>query len=109
MNKRRLAYATLLALSAFLLSWEQVEATRVGYRVGKARSDLASRRDSVAYLRRDLERLRAPERLAREAVSRLRMAPPSPDVQIVLGETAASPRRSGRRPGYLSFLVGEPH
>lgn len=106
MNKRQIGCSALLALAAFLLSWQQVQATRLGYRVGRVRGEVSSRRAKVAYLRTDLERLNSPERLAREAAVRLSMAPAAPDVQIVLGEAGASPRpRPDRRPRYLSFLI----
>lgn len=90
-----------LALLTFLFLWEQVQATQLGYEVGKAQKTLRSQTQTNAHLRFELARLNAPERLAKEAEERLQMAPPDPERQIFLGKALSA--EGGRLDG-LSFL-----
>jgi cell division protein FtsL len=83
--------AASLAGLAFLFVTEQVQATRMGYELGKAKTELKGRRDQVAYLRLQLERLQAPDNLARAARSRLGMRPPEPESLVVLGNDVDRP------------------
>ena len=69
----------------FLFVWEQVQATRLGYKVSRRRAELRQRQDRTAYLRIELARLRAPARLAEEAQRRLQMAPAEPESLVFLG------------------------
>ncbi len=69
---------------AFLLVWEQVQATRLGYKVSRRRAQLRRRLDRTAYLRLDLARVQAPARLAVEARRRLNMAPAGPESLVFL-------------------------
>jgi cell division protein FtsL len=101
MSKKNLAVYAACAGLAFLFLWEQVQATRVGYEVGKAQKLLREQTQTNAHLRVQLARLQAPERLAREAEARLQMLPPDPARQIFLGQ---SPIRESGRVGDLSFL-----
>lgn len=69
---------------AFLLVWEQVQATRLGYKVSRRRAQLRRRLDRTAYLRLELARVQAPARLAVEARRRLGMAPAGPESLVFL-------------------------
>ncbi|OIO12397.1 MAG: hypothetical protein AUJ52_00185 [Elusimicrobia bacterium CG1_02_63_36] len=89
------------AALAFLFLTEQVQATRMGYELGSARSQLSGRRDRVAYLRLQIESLEAPEKLAEAARRRLKMRPPAPETLVVLGSEVDRPlqARASKRPG----------
>ncbi|MFA6028750.1 MAG: hypothetical protein WC969_02725 [Elusimicrobiota bacterium] len=102
MNRIRVVVLAALTALAFLFLWEQVQAVRVGYEVGRARKELRLQSQTVVHLRMQLARLRAPERIAREAETRLRMTPPTPESQIFLGRALA---RGGEGQGLLSFLI----
>ncbi|MBI3298527.1 MAG: hypothetical protein HYZ75_10210 [Elusimicrobia bacterium] len=80
-----------LAAPAFLFLWEQVQATRLGYQVSAARTEVRRARERVAYLRLELERLNAPESVAEAARRRLRMGPPLPESVVVLGAPRLAP------------------
>jgi len=90
--------AASAAALAFVFLTEQVQATRLGYELGSARSAIKARRDRVAYLRLELDRLHAPQRLASLAQSRLGMTPPMPESLIVLGNTVDRPLRVAELP-----------
>ena len=83
--------AAAAAALAFLFLTEQVQATRLGYELGSARMEFNTRRDRVAYLRLELDRLHSPERLARLAKTRLGMRPPTPESVLVLGNNVERP------------------
>ncbi|MFA6092884.1 MAG: hypothetical protein WCU88_05475 [Elusimicrobiota bacterium] len=93
-----LAACASLAL-AFLL--EQVQATRLGYALGRARKEIHAQEQTNAHLRLRLAKMRSPDLLAREAQSRLQMTPPSPESQVYLGKSV---ERAGAA-GALSLLL----
>ncbi len=70
----------------------------MGYELGSARTAFKSRRDRVAYLRLELDKLQAPERLAHLAKSRLGMRPPAPESLIVLGNNVDRPLIIAEKP-----------
>lgn len=91
--RQKKTLVTLLALASplFLFLWEQVQATRLGYRVSKTQTELRRSRERVAYLRLELESLNAPESVAAAARRRLQMAPPQPESVVVLGAPRLAP------------------
>lgn len=93
--------ASLSAGLLFVFLWQQLQATRLGYAMGRARAEVRTQRERNAYLRMELARLCAPERLAREARSRLGMAPPVPEAIVFLGSTVARPEE----PRLLTLLI----
>ncbi len=91
MRKKNALLATASAGLLFAFLWQQLQATRLGYAIARSRAELQAQRERNAYLRTELDRLNSPERLAREARSRLGMAPPTPEALIFLGR-AEEPR-----------------
>jgi hypothetical protein len=89
MTAKTIALCTLATAFAFILLWEKVQATRLGYDVGRTRARLRDTRARLSYLSLELERLRAPGRLAKEASQRLGMTPASPETLIFLGNAVA--------------------
>ncbi|MBI4422703.1 MAG: cell division protein FtsL [Elusimicrobia bacterium] len=88
--KRWLA-ATTAAAAGFLFVWEQVQATRLGFELDRARRCVQEARGRTAHLRLELERRTAPAELASLARERLGMVPPSPDSLVILAQAAARP------------------
>ncbi|HVE12984.1 MAG TPA: septum formation initiator family protein [Elusimicrobiota bacterium] len=88
---RTATFGTAAACMLFAFLWQQLQATRVGYSVGKAQQELKSQRDRNAYLRMELERLSSPERLESYARERLGMAPPTPESLVFLGSAVQRP------------------
>jgi len=84
MKTRTIALCTAGTAMAFLLIWEQVQATRLGYQVSRRRAQLRRRLDRTAYLRLELARIQAPARLAAEARRRLGMAQAGPESLVFL-------------------------
>ncbi len=85
MKTKTIVLCTAGTAMAFLFVWEQVQATRLGYRVSRRRAQLRRRLDRTAYLRLELADLRAPARIAKEARRRLGMAPAGPESLVFLG------------------------
>jgi cell division protein FtsL len=78
-----------LLLAAGILLWERIQATRLGYEVGRREIELRRQRGRIAYLQLDAERLLSPERLAVVARERLGMAPPGPEQVMFLDNSVA--------------------
>lgn len=92
----------LLGLGLVLaLIWEQVQSTRLGYRVEQARTAVQAQENANAYLRMELRQWESPARLMEQARRRLRMSPPSPAAIVVLSDPAAPPPA-----GFLARLFG---
>jgi hypothetical protein len=75
-----------------LLVWEQVTATRLGYRVEQARAAVQRQEHQNAYLRQALQRWKAPGHLSEAARRRLGMVPASPDSVVLLPAASLPPR-----------------
>lgn len=67
-----------------LLVWEQVQATRLGYRVEEARGAVQAQENQNAYLRLELQRWKSPARLSEAARRRLGMQPALPSSIVLL-------------------------
>ena len=101
MRNKTAIIASVAAGLLFVFLWQQLQATRLGYEMGRARAEVRAQRERNAYLRMELARLSAPERVAREAQARLGMAPPVPEAIVFLGSTVARPEE----PRLLTLLV----
>ena len=92
----------LLGLSLVLvLIWEQIQSTRLGYRVEQSRGAAQSQENLNAYLRMELQQAKSPARLMEQARKRLRMEQPSPASIVVLSE-GPEPKPAG----FLARLFG---
>ncbi|MFC1679668.1 hypothetical protein ACFL2T_05610 [Elusimicrobiota bacterium] len=109
-HKKAVCMCTVGASVIFLFLWQQVQATRLGYEMSRAHSELRHRRDQVAYLRLQLDRLHSPERIAEAARRRLGMSPMNPESVVFLGNAVARTQdaKSKKRteaPRYLTRLL----
>ena len=87
-DPRRVAkFAGLGALFLFL-SWQHVQATRLGYRVEAVRREARSLRGRVADLRLTVDETMSPAVLAARAASKLDMVPASPESLRILAARA---------------------
>lgn len=77
------------------LSWQRVQATRIGYRVETARKQARALRGRVAELKVGLDERLSPEAVAAQAREKLGMSPAAPD----------SLRRLYARPDALGGLL----
>ena len=87
---RAARFAGLGAL-VLVLSWQHVQATRLGYQVESARKRARALRGQVEDLRLKLDEGLSPSALARSASTRLRMVPATPH------ELRALPATTGAR------------
>jgi len=91
-----------LGLSLVLvLIWEQVQSTRLGYRVEQSRGTVQTQENLNASLRTELQRWQSPARLMEQAKRRLKMDPPAP-ASIVLLTEPVQPKPTG----FLARLFG---
>jgi len=88
--------AVLLAIVS-----QQVYSIRLGYRVEAARAALQKQENLDAYLRVELQRMRAPASLLEQARRRLKMEAPSPSSIIELEEPPVPRSR-----GLIARLLG---
>jgi hypothetical protein len=102
MRKGHIILFASLSSIALAFLWEGVQSVRLGYEIVRTQRLLRRQEAVNAYLRMRLARWSSPERLAREAEARLRMTPPNPECQIILGAEAP---RGGAPPGALSLLL----
>ncbi|MFA5140945.1 MAG: hypothetical protein WC728_17095 [Elusimicrobiota bacterium] len=89
MRRSATLLCTGLLLAAGVLLWERIQATRLGYDVGRREIELRRQKGRIAYLQLDAERLLSPERLAAVARERLGMAPPGPEQVMFLDSAVA--------------------
>lgn len=66
------------------LIWQQIQSTRLGYRVEQARAAAQAQENLNAYLRMELSQAKSPARLMEQARRRLKMDRPAPSAIIVL-------------------------
>lgn len=69
----------LVSLAVLALAWEQIEATRLGYRVEASRRTVHALQGRIGAVERQLQSGMSPAQLAYEARTRLGMQPASPD------------------------------
>lgn len=82
------------------LVWQQIEATRLGYRVEKARHEAQLLRARIGAVQMELETGSSPAQLAAQARARLGMYPAPPEALRILAEAP-----DARRVGFLSRLL----
>ena len=91
-----------LGLSLVLvLIWEQVQSTRLGYKVEQSRGAVQQQENLNAYLRLELQRWKSPARLMDQAKRRLKMDVPAPSAVVVLSDPPQV-----RESGFLARLFG---
>lgn len=88
--RRAARFAGLGALLLFL-SWQHVQATRIGYKVESTRREARALRSRVAELRLRVDETLAPAALAARANTKLGMIPASPEsLRVLSGGSAGS-------------------
>ncbi|MBI3289597.1 MAG: hypothetical protein HYZ74_08790 [Elusimicrobia bacterium] len=85
--RRAAKFAGLGALALFL-SWQHVQATRLGYRVESSRRRARELRSRVADLRLRVDQTMTPASLASRASSQLGMIPAAPEALRILSRSA---------------------
>ncbi|MFH1618658.1 MAG: hypothetical protein ABIG11_02015 [bacterium] len=99
--KKKTYSAWFIALCALFLlfAWENIQATRLGYSVEKARMELQAVRNRNVYLQHRLLSAISPGRVALAARKNLGMVAPEPDQIVKLENETARPFR-----GWLAKL-----
>ena len=82
----------ICSLGVLALAWQQIEATRLGYRVENARKRIHVLHGRIGALERDVQTSLSPAQLALQARARLGMQPASPDtLRILSGDAPVAP------------------
>lgn len=76
---KRAFRVVVVSLAVLALAWEQIEATRLGYRVEASRRTVHALQGQIGAVERQLQSDLSPAQLAYEARTRLGMQPASPD------------------------------
>jgi hypothetical protein len=91
-----------LGLSLVLVFiWEQVQSTRLGYRVEQTRGAMQTQENLNAYLRTELQKFKSPARLMEQAKRRLKMDPPAPSSIVLLTDPVQT-----KPTGFLARIFG---
>jgi len=80
----------LVAILLFA-AWQHFELLRHGYRLEQMQKERATEEDISRHLRLEIETLRAPDRIERLAMTRLRMVAPGPDDAAVIERVLPAP------------------
>lgn len=75
----------LVSVGVLALAWQQIQATRLGYRVETARKRVHSLQGRLGALQMDLQTSLSPAQLALQARTRLGMQPAGPESLRLLG------------------------
>lgn len=102
---KRTLRIVVASLGVLALAWQQIEATRLGYRVEAARKNVTSLQGRLGALQMDLQTSLSPAQLAQQARTRLGMQPASPDSLRIL-QGGAAPARDSFLSRLLSGLRG---
>ena len=94
---RRTLRIVLASLGLLALAWQQIQATRLGYKVEAERKHVQSLQGRIGAMQMELQTSLSPAQLALQARLRLGMQPASPESLRLLGS-------SGAEPSYDSFL-----
>ena len=92
---RSVGIGVFLVAVLLFWAWQQFELRRNGYRLEQMQQERAVEVDVNRHLRLEVQTLKAPERIERLALGRLRMVMPRPEDASVIErvmETAAAPR-----------------
>ena len=87
---RSAGVGTLLMAVLLFYAWQHFEMLRHGYRIEGMRQELAAGQEGNRHLRLEIETLRAPERIERLAIERLRLVHPAQDEATVIERATAS-------------------
>ena len=98
---KRTARIVLAGICLLALAWQQVQATRLGYRVEASRKQLRLLEGRLGSLQMQLQSSISPSQLAAQARGRLGMQPASPESLRILGRPDA--RRENE--SFLSRLL----
>ena len=92
---RSVGIGVFLVAVLLFWAWQQFELRRNGYRLEQMQQERAVEADVTRHLRLEVQTLKAPERIERLALRRLRMVIPRPEDASVIErvvETPAPPR-----------------
>jgi cell division protein FtsL len=92
---RSVGIGVFLVAVLLFWAWQQFELRRNGYRLEQMQQERAAEVDVNRHLRLEVQTLKAPERIERLALDRLRMVMPRPEDASVIErvvETPAPPR-----------------
>ena len=82
--RKKLLVLGAASLYTWVVAWQHIQATRLGYRVASALDAESSILGRIAYLRLSLAHKGAPPEIARRAESRLGMRPPDTSSLLVV-------------------------
>lgn len=86
---RSAAIGVFLVIVLLFSAWQHFELLRHGYRIEQMQIERAQEEEISRHLRLEIETLRAPSRIEREATLRLHMVPPGPDDAAVIERVLA--------------------
>jgi cell division protein FtsL len=81
---RAVAIGVFLVIVLLFSAWQHFELLRHGYRIEQMQFERAQEEEISRHLRLEIETLRSPSRIEREATVRLHMIPPGPDDAAVI-------------------------
>lgn len=88
--RRRVIKIVAISSWLFLLAWQHIQATRLGYEVERSRRQLQGLRSRTGGLKMQLESTLSPAQLAQEARTRHGMSPASPQFMRILDGSEGS-------------------
>lgn len=86
---RSAAIGVFLVIVLLFSAWQHFELLRHGYRIEQMQIERAQEEEINRHLRLEIETLRAPARIEREATLRLHMVQPGPDDAAVIERVLA--------------------
>ena len=88
---RSVGIGVFLVAVLLFWAWQQFELRRNGYRLEQMQQERAVEVDVNRHLRLEVQTLKAPERIERLALGRLRMVMPRPEVASVIERVVETP------------------
>jgi cell division protein FtsL len=88
---RSVGVGVFLVAVLLFSAWQHFELLRHGYRIEEMQKERATEEDISRHLRLEIETLRAPDRIERLAMTRLRMVAPGPDDAAVIERVLPAP------------------
>ena len=88
---RSVAIGVFLVVVLLFWAWQQFELRRNGYRLEQMQQERAVEVDVNRHLRLEVQTLKAPERIERLALGRLRMVMPRPEDASVIERVVETP------------------
>ncbi|MCK4936806.1 MAG: hypothetical protein KAR84_08120 [Elusimicrobiales bacterium] len=95
-KKKRIRYAQIiLMISAvlFVFVWENIQATKLGYRIEQTRQEIKSITNANKYLSKDIQIALSPEKLQEKALM-LGMIYPEPEQIVILEKNNNSNKKN---------------